>query len=673
MLPPVRVLRVGSLELELDGVDVARVRWGSTELVNRIYMSVRDRNWDTVLPVVSGLKIERGEGRLTVGFTARNRAGDIDFRWHGSITATADGSIDYAMNGRADGDFQYCRIGFCILHGERAAAGKRYRAETPDGVVSGVFPELIAPQAIVDGREVALIPACSSLDVDLDDVTTRLAFEGSLFSAEDQRNWTDASFKTCCIAGANYPYPAVRGQRFEQRVRLSTGGAPTGSSGPPLRRRPRRTSSLEIGAPSGLGWPAIGLGTPASATALAPREASRLARLGLDHLRVDVHLAALDWRRALSTAATTVAAAGARVEMALFLEADRLGGLAQLREALTAVPIATVIVLPEWSPEQRTTPPWLVDEVREALRPVVRGAVLAGGTDADFAELNRDRPAMDGWDAVSYSINPQVHAFDNRSLAETLATQATTVDTTRSFAGPRRILVSPVTLRQRFNPSAIDQPTSGSGATPPSVDVRQRSLFGAGWTLGSIASLTAAGAGSVTYFETVGWRGVIDSPSERRPAGRFPAPAGIVFPMYHVFADLADRAAFRPTLLEPPTDDVIGLAMTDRGRVRVLLANLGESRVTLAIGPFGGRIARMRVLDDSTAAGAMEAPGRFRRSRDALPVRAGRVRCTLGPFAYVTLEGAASPSGPPGWSAVADAAGCGVTPASSAEARSRTR
>jgi hypothetical protein len=647
-LPRVRVLRVGSLELELDGVDVTRVRWGSTELVNRIYMSVRDRNWDTVLPVVSDLKIQRGEGRVTVRFTARNRADEIDFHWDGSITATAEGSIDYAMNGRAASDFEYCRIGFCILHGERAAAGRRYRAETPDGVVSGVLPQLIAPQEIVDGREVALIPPCSSLDVDLDGVTTRLAFEGSLFSAEDQRNWTDASFKTCCIAGPNYPYPAVRGQPFKQRVRLSTTGAPTGPSAPPSRRRPSRTSPLEIGAPSGLAWPAIGLGTPMPSRPLPRREASRLARLGLDHLRVDLHLAALDWRRALSTAATTAAAAGARLEIALFLENDRVDGLAQLREALTGIPVATAIVLREWSPEQRTTPPALVDEVRAALGPVIRGAVLAGGTDADFAELNRDRPPMGGWDAVSYSINPQVHAFDNRSLAETLATQATTVETARSFAGTRPILVGPVTLRQRFNPSAIDQLTSRPGATPPTVDVRQTSLFGAGWTLGSIASLTGAGAASITYFDTVGWRGVLDSPTERRPVGPFPAPSGIVYPMYHVFADLADRAALWPIVLERPMDDVTGLAMTDSDRVRVLLANLGASPVTLAIGPFGGRITRVRVLDDSTAAAAMHTPARFRRSRDAVAVRAGHVRCTLGPFAYAMIEGMASPSGPSG-------------------------
>ena len=36
-------------------------------------------------------------------------------------------------------------------------------------------------------------------------------------------------------------------------------------------------------------------------------------------------------------------------------------------------------------------------------------------------------------DFVNYSINPQVHAFDNLSLAETLSAQAETVKSARNF------------------------------------------------------------------------------------------------------------------------------------------------------------------------------------------------------------------------------------------------
>jgi hypothetical protein len=638
-VPPVRALRVGSLAFELDGVDLSRVRWGSTELVDRIYMSVRDRNWDTVLPVVSDLSVARRHGGLEVTFTASNRAGDIDFGWHGSITATSDGKIDYAMEGVAHSDFEFCRIGFCILHSEASAAGRPYRAETPDGAVSGVLPWLIAPQEIVDGRELALIPPCSSLEVDLDGVTVRTAFEGSLFSAEDQRNWTDASFKTCCVAGPDYPYPAARGRTFAQRVRLTTTKA-----APARPVRSARNRSLEVGAPSGGTWPGIGLGIPGGSAGIGRREASRLAGLGLDHLRVDLHLAAPAWARTLAAAAATAAAVGARLEIALFVDDAGRDRLAQLGVALTGLPIARLIVLPEWTPTGRTTPPGLVEVVRTALHPATAGVALIGGTDGDFAELNRDRPPMDGWDGVSYSVNPQVHAFDDRSLMETIPTQATTVETARSFAGTTPILVGPVTLRQRFNPSAIGEATIAQGELPSSVDVRQMSLFGAGWTLGSIASLAGAGAVSLTYFETVGWRGVMDAASGNPSDAAFPSRPGMVYPMYHVFADLVDRAALQPLSLRPTIDGVTGVAMSDGDRLRVLVANLTASRVPLALGPFGGRSARMRLLDDASAATALLEPGRFRLSSAEVAVRAGQVHCTLGPFAYAWLEGTAAPS-----------------------------
>jgi hypothetical protein len=639
-VPPVRALRVGSLAFELDGVDLARVRWGSTELVNRIYMSVRDRNWDTVLPVISDMRVAHRDGILEVAFTARNLSGDIDLSWRGSITATPDGRIDYAMEGVARSDFEFCRIGFCVLHSEAAAAGRTYRAETPDGTVGGVLPRLIAPQEIVDGRELALIPPCSSLEVDLDAITVRTAFEGSLFSAEDQRNWTDASFKTCCIAGPDYPYPAARGRTFAQRVRLTIMGAGIGHTG-----RPSRTERMEVGRPSGLAWPAIGLGIPEGSAGLASREASRLAAVGLDHLRVDLHLATPAWASTLTTATATAAAVGTRLEIALFLDESGRDRLTEVGVALTGLQIARVIVLPEWTSSVRTTPPGLVEAVRAALHPVLARTAIAGGTDGDFAELNRDRPATDGWDGVSYSVNPQVHAFDDRSLSETLATQATTIETARSFAGSTPILVGPVTLRQRFNPSAIGEATVAPGELPTSVDPRQMSLFGAGWTLGSIASLVSAGAASVTYFETVGWRGVMEGVSESRSGAGFPSRPGMVYPIYHVFADLADRGALQPIAVRPGREGVTGLAMSNGDRLRVLVANLTAARVMVAIGPLGGRSARVRSLDGASAAMALMAPGRFRLTSDTVVVRAGQVRYPLDPFAYGWLEGSAAPSG----------------------------
>ena len=111
---------------------------------------------------------------------------------------------------------------------------------------------------------------------------------------------------------------------------------------------------------------------------------------------------------------------------------------------------------------------------RHALAFRTPSALFAAGSNAYFTELNRGRPPIFP-DAVVYSINPQIHAFDNFSLVETLATQATTVESARRLSGGKPVIVSPVTLKPRFNNVAtgpIAPPVPGE--LPDQVDVRGR-------------------------------------------------------------------------------------------------------------------------------------------------------------------------------------------------------
>src|SRR5690606_21576822 len=154
---------------------------------------------------------------------------------------------------------------------------------------------------------------------------------------------------------------------------------------------------------------------------------------------------------------------------------------------------------------------------------------------------NRGRPPAGSADLLCYSINPQVHAFDHRSLVETLEVQATTVESARGFAAGAAIAVSPITLKPRFNPNATrPEPEPPPGHLPPPVDPRQMSLFGAAWTLGSLKYLSEAGAQSLTYYETCGWRGILQGLWAPPLPHQFPARAGEVFPLYHVLCDVTE-------------------------------------------------------------------------------------------------------------------------------------
>ncbi len=196
--PPEQVrLKAGQLDLIYQAGDLRYIRFGNVELIRRIYMAVRDLNWNTIPGVISNLSIQAGEDAFSISFTSSHRSNDLDFSWQARIEGDKQGKISYTLDGTANSTFRYCRIGFCILHPLRECAGRPYRAETPDGAITGTLPVLVEPQRFEGDFEAPLFPSCSSLAVSLENgATIQSRFEGDLFEMEDQRNWTDGSFKT---------------------------------------------------------------------------------------------------------------------------------------------------------------------------------------------------------------------------------------------------------------------------------------------------------------------------------------------------------------------------------------------------------------------------------------------------------------------------------------------
>jgi D-apionolactonase len=243
---------------------------------------------------------------------------------------------------------------------------------------------------------------------------------------------------------------------------------------------------------------------------------------------------------------------------------------------------------------------------------------------------------------VCYSINPQVHAFDNQSLVETLATQADTVTSTRAFAGTLPIYVSPVTLQPRFNPNATGpEPEPAPGELPSSVDPRQMSLFGAGWTLGSVKYLAQAGAAAITYYETTGWRGVMEQAGGSPLPDQFRSLPGAVFPLYHVLADIGEFAGDQVvpvTTADNLIADALALEAPD-GRRRVLVANLTPHTRTIHIRGLRSTKIALKTVDEHNALAAMQEPEQFRAAPgETRNVDAGTLTLELAPFAVARLD-----------------------------------
>ena len=636
-LPDLRPLRAGPARVLLDGIDLRYVSIGRTELVRRVYAAVRDRNWNTIPGEISDFEVDERNDSFEVRFSVRHRADDIDFSWQGAITGDADGRIAYALDGRAERDLQYNRIGICVHHPWRETAGAPFRARTPDGEIEGVFPDLIGPQLVEDGLIRALFPAFDRLDVMLPGGgALEFEFEGDLWETEDHRNWTDANFKTYSTPLAlGFPHDLARGTTLAQAVTV-TPRAVAGADAEDGQLR------LSIGEPTGTKVPEVGIGADGDGHELTDQEVELVRALGPAHLRVQLELDGDRWREDVRRVQEAARSVGARLLVSLHLRPEHRERLHEIAQALERGPrvdyILVILLGGRTSTPEETTPAELVELVRRELGPALPGTAIGGGTEIYFTEINRTRPQAEAWDLVCFSITPQIHAFTDLDIVENLDAQAENVRSARALVHGKPIVVSPITIRRRvnFHASAPD-PEPAPGELPDSVDVRQPSLLGAAWTAGSLKYLCEAGPAAVTYYEMTGWKGVLEREEGSPLPELFHSRPGRVFPLFHPLADVAGwRGA---EVLEVASDDplaAVALAVRVDGAVGLLVANLTPEARDVVVSPLHGRLS-LRRLAGATAEAACAEPATFRAVEDPTDAD-GELALRLEPYEVVRVD-----------------------------------
>jgi len=632
-------LRAGPLALVYEDGDLRYIKLGDIEIVRRIYVAVRDHNWGTPPNHLANVQMEIGADDFEIQYDVTNLAHGIDFAWRGVIRGASDGTITFSMDGVARSTFLRNRLGFCVLH-PAECAGRRARIEHVDGAVEdSVFPRAIAPQRIENGQTKPVLPfhELAALAHEIEPgVWAELRFRGEVFELEDQRNWTDASYKTYCTPlRLPFPVEVAAGAHVAQSITLTLHGAAIRQ--PAGLRAVDPCFTVESSARRPL--PLIGLGMASHGRPLTGQEVRRLQVLNLHHLRVDLRAWEPELAHVLGMAAGQAVALGVQLEVALYLSdayEQELSALAGIVKALNP-PIWAWLL---FCRHATSTPSAWIAAARRHLRDPAPSALFGSGTDAFFAELNRARPPMQQLDLVTYSINPQGHAFDHASMVESLSAQATTVHSAREFVDNCLLAVSPVTLRMRSNPYATGpEAPPAPGVLPAQVDPRQMSLFGAGWTLGSLKYLAESGANSATYYETTGWRGVMETAAGSPLPQRFHSLPGAVFPLYHVFADLGEFAGGESApgrASHPLAFD--GLVLHKNGRTRVMLANFGPAPQTVTILGLRGAV-QVRMLDEQNALAAMQTPEEYRlQPAEVRQVEDGKLSITLLPFGIARLD-----------------------------------
>jgi hypothetical protein len=629
------VVRAGDLSAEFAAGGLRYLRMGGIEVARRIAVAVRDQAWNTVPGALSDIRIDQTADEFRITFVSRHEAGELCFAWTGTIDGTADGTCSFRMDGRAVTSFPYRRIGICVLHPPEEFAGQGFSATGGGAAISGQLPALVAPPGPSAGIDEPLIPAFAQLALSGRHVSAEFSFTGDHFEIEDQRNWTDDSFKSYSRLPvvSSEPEHLAAGTRLQQAVSVS---ATVRDRAP--RTRPPAVPQIVIGGEMAAPMPEVGLAHADDVPPAVRSATELLARMALAHLRTDVHLQWEGWAGRLDRARRQAQELGCPLEVAVFLEDGAPAGLERLAPVLAQVPVRRVLV---YRSDAESTPVADVDAVRAALAALPPGIPFGGGTDLNFAELNRSRPDATAMDAIAFPINPQVHAADEDSMVETAEGVRAVVRTARSFAAGRPVLVSPISLRPRFNPDEPEVPNESVATRPANADPRQLSLFGACWALVTMKALAEEGVHATTWFETTGPKGVIDGDTARPASTLFPAHPGLVFPVYHLLRDVCEFGG--APLLACSGDPLRATAIAVRraDRLAILVANLRPepSAIEVAL-PHRSRPGEVTIrrLNTATAADAMLSPESFRGRAQTQTVRGGVLRLDLLPYEYSRLD-----------------------------------
>ncbi len=625
-------LNAGPLCMEFDPRIgwLRNVRLGKVEVIRAVFGAVRDHNWDTVEPclVIQDQHINPQDFSLT--FQSECRSGDVHFDWIGKLSGDINGTVRFEFKGEAKSVFKKNRIGLCLLHPIQECAGQPCRVGHTDGsITSSNFPFYISPHQPFKN----MISISHEIN---DGMDVEVQFEGEVFEMEDQRNWTDASYKTYGTP-LDLPFPVEMqpADQIHQAIQISINDRNSSSVG--SRSIPKaEVISLDTQEGGERVDFRLGLGLKGDEDYHDAQSIDRLKRLGLDHFRVDLHPSRSGWKVQLMDALNMASKVGVHLHLAFHIDSHGDSALEEVCQFLQAqkVPVSLVHLFHE---DRVTTDPLLIEKAKSIFEGSGIRIELAAGTDAYFAELNRNRESPGSEAFPCYSVNPQVHAFDDASLMETLEAQESTVKSAWEYFG-RPVVISPITLRPRFNPNATgDAHESKAGDFPVQADPRQSSLFAAVWTLGSLARLLPQKhVHCLTYYETIGCQGVMELASGTPYPQHFHSVPGGVFPLYHPLRDIAGFSHVA-TIPSNAGTEVACIKLFNAGHERLLIGNLRheEKEVTVQI---NARTARLRVLDENTVQQAMSDPESFQSSFRKIQISNQLFQIQLQPYAIATID-----------------------------------
>lgn len=505
-------IQVRDLCFTFDNGTVRNITYGNREIISQIYFAVRDENWGTLAYSISDVAYHSD----SIQFQATVSIQSINYQIEVKIFFTND-QLQYCFEGNSRSDFLSNRIGLCVLIPSRYQNHPCEVFHTNGQIEKGKFPDLISPDQ----------PFTDILGVSWrfsDDCLASLSLDGDVFEMEDQRNWTDSSYKIYSRPlNLPFPFPVKTGETIRQGVTLDLSSKPQ----PEANLKPaERLITFDLSRSFAL--PALGITVD---RVLSQEQLALLTNLSLSYLRVDYFPEQEQSQLILNALIRNVVDSLQKILLCIYFDPDHLQAqVEQMQRHLRTfeesmlVRFEIAIFLRGVAVPENQLLSFIIEKLHNY------PGKIGSGSDAYFTQLNRSLLNAAMLDFVIYAVNPQVHAFDNESLMSTFGGQIDTVTSAKRIAGEKPVYVSPVTLKMRWNPDKkVD---SNPDFSEPEPDERQWTLFCAAWTFGSIVAMIRAQVDLATYFLFAGDRGIVpDMDSET--SSIFPGQK--IYPVYLVF------------------------------------------------------------------------------------------------------------------------------------------
>lgn len=462
-------------------LDIARaalrnVTYQGVQMIDLLYTAIRPWDWSTLDPDEHSANVEIvGENcivTITDLFADSMRSKTI-------VTLQQNGkfTVDYQLTGLGKFEINRWGVCFCLHTGDWMGA----TVKTSDSEYR--LASEISPQRVIDGVTQGLFPASKEMFfVATDNRSLNVISTGKVLEAEDQRNWTDNTYKIYSGSLAEpRPFVIEKDVTWQQLVQFEV-NVPDNL----------KIDSSKIIANDIASLPRIGL--QFNTEALLPHDdlEKALFILDIDHIRVN--------QESLTTQKiATISKSGLTLEIAL-LSSQQGADLAQEVELLSArVPIGSRLLIHREGRE--------IVQVHDLPTNNSLNSFIPG-SDAYLVDLHRNK--YEFGDSVSYSMVPTVHSTDPETIFKTLYTQRESVEFVKKFIAPQ-VSVSPITFSTRGNPETGHLRDNRINFAQPEMAAQIKELSAAAWTLGSIFALASAGAYSGTWHELFGGAGVIYS------------------------------------------------------------------------------------------------------------------------------------------------------------------